>query len=227
MYLIGSLALFLITLYISITPNLKKFRQQNKEFLTTAVTFVITFVGVFLGIHFSKIETIEKEEKQIISLISISKGNIDDTLYSIRTSKEHVLKVKHPNGNRAFYGFTRTNPFQTPYIFDKLIESEIVLEKISPYSFEALINAQKNASKIIKYLNNDNSLTDKEYLHRLEILENDLLYISEVLQLEINFQMNKLSPEELLQKINESRMRNLPKKLKKIGNKGSGDNYNS
>lgn len=214
MYIIGSIALFLITLYISSTPNLKEFRQQYKEFLNIVVTFVITFVGVFLGIYFSKIETIEKEKKEIVSLISISKRDIDETLFSIRTSTEYVLKVKNQNGNRAFYGFTRTNPFPTPYIFDKLIESEIVLEKITPYSFEALIHAQKNISKTIKNLNNENSFTDQKYLNRLNMLKNELLYVSEVLELEKKFQMNKLSPDELLEEINESRMRNLPKELK-------------
>ena len=180
---------------------MKKLGIPKTELRSFILTLIATLAGVFIAISLTNSEIQKKEKEDTIKLLNTSKLILSNTKSYSQELNKAVKKLEKDtisNSNESISQIKETNPIPFPYLLETVITNEILSKNISEYSHSEIYTGLINLKKLANYQTS-------------EIYEQSLSELIILMDLEIQFQNEKLNMDEI-EKIMETKREELKDK---------------
>ena len=180
---------------------MKKLGIPKTELRSFILTLIATLAGVFIAISLTNSEIQKKEKEDTIKLLNTSKLILANTKSYSQELNKAVKKLEKDtisNSNESISQIKETNPIPFPYLLETVITNEILSKNISEYSHSEIYTGLINLKKLANYQTS-------------EIYEQSLSELIILMDLEIQFQNEKLNMDEI-EKIMETKREELKDK---------------
>jgi len=159
------LAISLITIALGISLGylsvFKKFREEHKEIYSFSLTILGTFLGVFLAVHFTRIEENRKEDDLRFRILSATKADTERVMFGNSTNYYLFKTALSKDSTKTYSKFF----FKYPNQLKSILEIQNPFSIFSPEVYTAL---KLEIDLLDEW---EKKLTKKDFLTKDDIVE--------------------------------------------------------
>ena len=150
-YILISLLLILISLFLINFKKIEKFRNDNKRTFDFTLSLVSTFTAFFIALSLNTILGGIQQKKNLVKLLNASNLAVGNA--QMRTQGTYLNNMK--NGI-SLTELLKTTPAELPRIFPNLEENDLVNTYFSANGFQAYIMCMDGMENFVNNLNAPN-----------------------------------------------------------------------
>lgn len=147
-YILISLLLILVSLFLINFRKIEKFRNENKRTFDFFLSLISTFTAFFIALSLNTILGGMQQKKNLVKLLNASNLAVGNA--QMRTQGTYVNNMK--NGI-SLTELLKTTPAELPRIFPKLEENDLVNTYFSANGFQAYIMCMDGMENFVNNLN--------------------------------------------------------------------------
>ncbi|MFT4204065.1 MAG: hypothetical protein QM610_09150 [Chitinophagaceae bacterium] len=197
-YILISLLLILVSLFLINFKKIEKFRNENKRTFDFVLSLISTFTGFFIALSLNTILGIIQQKANLVKLLNASNLAIENC--KMRTQGTYINGVK---SGVNISELLKTTPAELPRIYPNLEEKDLVNSYFSANGFQAYILCMDGMENFVNNLNTA-ALSDDRKIKVVNAYMNYLTLATKINTLErdrINGDISQSDEDKQLQTI--------------------------
>lgn len=197
MYILISLALIAISLFLINFSKIERFRTENKRSFDFCLSLISTFTGLFIALSVNTILGQIQQKNNLVKLLNTTNLAIENA--AMRTQGMYINTAK---SGISVTSTVQNTPLELPKLYPTLETNSLINDYFSPNGFQAYIACMDNLQFYQRNVNAANT-TDQKKLEALNYYVKYLNLAKKVNEVEIDKLNKKISTKEENEALNQ------------------------